>query len=576
MATVTPVVVARVLILVLGALVVAPAASAARVLLPGTTYEHTVQFTPSGPVAIHVVVGPRPNGLYALRPVLSNDSIVGVERLTSMQRRLSTTGTFVGTNADFWEWATGRPTGIFMQQATLASAPFGQRSSVGVTIDGALDVRRIGFLGRWRGLGRLRVLHALNKTPAAGQAALFTSAWGPTTPAVPDSVAAVFSPFPTATPNTELTATAVELRHEPSIAIPPGGAVLVARGAAAETLQAEVAPGTQVVVRLGLQPDWPGVVHAVGGGPQIVRDGAPILRAEEWFTTYQLGERHPRTAIGQRADGSIVLVVSDGRRPGYSVGMTNAELAQTMVRFGAVTASALDAGGSSTLAFDGRLLNRPSDPGGERAISTALLYTYLGVFAPAPQPVVSPNGDGVADDPRLRVKLVNASALTFALVAPDGSAAHTETSSRPPGTFAVTLPSPAAEGKWTLRAQAVDEAGQTSSIERSFVVNKTLGFLQTSTPRLFLPPRGRRLGITWQQTRPATVAVTVAQQAGGVVRTVVHRGFDAGTHTVSWRGFDRRSRAVRGGSYVVRVSARNEIGRVQLSRSLTVRRIAGR
>ena len=77
--------------------------------------------------------------------------------------------------------------------------------------------------------------------------------------------------------------------------------------------------------------------------------------------------------------------------------MTNFELAQTLVRLGAVTGSAFDAGGSTTLAFDGALLNRPSDPGGERAVSTSLQLMYYGVYAPTPEPVVSPNGDGVAE-----------------------------------------------------------------------------------------------------------------------------------------------------------------------------------
>ena len=45
-------------------------------LLPGVTYSTEVQFTPHGPVVIHVVRGPRPTGLYRLRPVLSNESVV--------------------------------------------------------------------------------------------------------------------------------------------------------------------------------------------------------------------------------------------------------------------------------------------------------------------------------------------------------------------------------------------------------------------------------------------------------------------------------------------------------------------
>ena len=53
-----------------------------------------------------------------------------------------------------------------------------------------------------------------------------------------------------------------------------------------------------------------------------------------------------------------------------------------MVRLGAVTASALDAGGSTTMAFDGKVLNRPSDPGGERAVADGLFVFYYGVQAP--------------------------------------------------------------------------------------------------------------------------------------------------------------------------------------------------
>ena len=62
--------------------------------------------------------------------------------------------------------------------------------------------------------------------------------------------------------------------------------------------------------------------------------------------------------------------------------MTNFELAQTMVRLGAVRASSLDTGGSSTLAFEGKLLNRPSDSYGERPIASSLMLQYYGVYAP--------------------------------------------------------------------------------------------------------------------------------------------------------------------------------------------------
>ena len=64
------------------ALAFAAPAAAQTTLMPGVTYERGVQFTPHGPVAIHIVRGPRPTGLYALRPALSNETIQGLERVT--------------------------------------------------------------------------------------------------------------------------------------------------------------------------------------------------------------------------------------------------------------------------------------------------------------------------------------------------------------------------------------------------------------------------------------------------------------------------------------------------------------
>src|SRR6476646_5290481 len=59
-------------------------------LMPGVTYAKRVQFTPHGPVVLNVITAPKPGGLYSLAPALSNDSLVGREKLTDMEKRLST------------------------------------------------------------------------------------------------------------------------------------------------------------------------------------------------------------------------------------------------------------------------------------------------------------------------------------------------------------------------------------------------------------------------------------------------------------------------------------------------------
>ena len=80
----------------------APAAAPVRgqTLLPGVVYSRQVEFTAHGPVVIHVISAPKPTGLYALKPVLSNDSIIGRERVTSMEKRVSAQATVAAVNGD--------------------------------------------------------------------------------------------------------------------------------------------------------------------------------------------------------------------------------------------------------------------------------------------------------------------------------------------------------------------------------------------------------------------------------------------------------------------------------------------
>jgi hypothetical protein len=174
----------------------APAGAQTTSLFPGATYERSVQFTPHGPVSIHVVRGPKPVGLYRLRPVLSNGSIVSRETVSSMQKRLSSQATSVGVNGDYFAPSDGRPSGIFLRDGILATPPNSARSSAGITLDGLLDVRRVSFRGTWRGTGQRRALNFLNKAPGSNGISLFTPDWGTSTPRVPGAFMAVLGSFP--------------------------------------------------------------------------------------------------------------------------------------------------------------------------------------------------------------------------------------------------------------------------------------------------------------------------------------------------------------------------------------------
>jgi len=555
----------KVLLIGLFALAGAPSATARPVqAMPGVTYDHRLEWTAAGPISTYVITAPKPGGLYSLTPLLSNNTIVGRETVSSMERRMSNQMTTIGVNGDFFNWAGGWPSGLLMQGGVIEHHPASGRSAVGVDRSGTLHVDRVPWAASWRGASMLDYPVAeLNEPPRPNAASLFTPVWGATTPAV-NGIAAVLEPFPPAVPYTDLIGNVSAVVSDSAVAIPRDGAVLVARGAAAQAVQTDAVVGSQVRVRLALRPDWSAVTDAVSAGPSLVKSGKPVGDAGEALSTVQLFGRDPRTAIGQRADGRVVLVGVDGRRRGWSVGITNSDLALMLMREGCVTAFALDSGGSTTVAFDGVLLNRPSDPGGERPVAEAFVVGYTGVFAPSPAPTLSPNGDRLGDREVLRYKLVRRAAIAANIVAPDGTIRALATGQKQPGRYAVTWDGAGgAEGKYKWSVTATDDLGRTSVAERTFTLDRTLGFAHIG--------RNART-VSFALTRAAAIRVTVEDRYGGILRTVAAGKGGPGSGPVRWDGYDGRRKVVRTGSYVVHIAATSAIGLSELRLPVRIRR----
>ncbi len=116
--------------------------------------------------------------------------------------------------------------------------------------------------------------------------------------------------------------------------------------------------------------DWSKVKQSVCGFYEI-------LKAGEFVNTSDPAV-HPRTTIGYKADGTIVLYVVDGRQPTFSVGLTDLACAQYMKSLGCVAAIRMDGGGSSTMGLrlpgdrNMTTVNSPSD-GQERNDADGLL-----------------------------------------------------------------------------------------------------------------------------------------------------------------------------------------------------------
>ena len=103
-------------------------------------------------------------------------------------------------------------------------------------------------------------------------------------------------------------------------------------------------------------------------GPPLIVDGKKMITDGDGG--WGVG---PRTAIGQRKDGTVLFVVIDGRQPGYSLGATLRDVQDVLYEKGAYIAANLDGGSSSTLYLNGKVVNKPADLLGERMIPTAFI-----------------------------------------------------------------------------------------------------------------------------------------------------------------------------------------------------------
>ena len=82
----------------------------------------------------------------------------------------------------------------------------------------------------------------------------------------------------------------------------------------------------------------------------------------------------PRTAIGQRRDGTVIMLVIDGRQLS-SIGATLRDVQDIMLEYGAYNAANLDGGSSSTMVYENRIVNIPSSKYGPRDLPSAFIIT---------------------------------------------------------------------------------------------------------------------------------------------------------------------------------------------------------
>ncbi len=302
-------------------------------------------------------------GKIKLKPALATGSVKGKATVGQIARRF---GAYGAVNGGFFA-SDGSPLGMLVIDGEWIKEPILGRTVMGIMQDGSIQMGNVRFASKITlpgagtfSIGKLNTGHS-----QPDEMIMYSRRWGNATPEKTDRVAT----------RVMLAANGQVLRVNTEgrgMVIPEGGWVLSAVGPRRAQL-GKATVGGIAQLQLGTNPSWPGLRHAIGGGPRLVANGRPYVTATaESFRSDVSASAAPRSALAVMPNGDVLFVVADGRQSNYSAGLTLGELALFLVKQGARDAMNLDGGGSTTLVVGGGLVNRPCD-GCERRVSNALL-----------------------------------------------------------------------------------------------------------------------------------------------------------------------------------------------------------
>lgn len=290
-----------------------------------------------------------------------------------------------GINGDFYNTSTGLPIGIVVSEGKLLSSDAGYYA-IGFRADGTAVLGKPGVkvsadLGYQMDDGTgymtqvVRTVAGVNKARvSSGGIYLYTYEFnsahttGNTEPGVDVVCTVVDGELSIGSTATLVVEQVIEATAATSIG--PDQVVLSANNLSdvyyTNALRGLQSGGQITLTLTAADEAWNDVQYAVGALYSLVENGSVVSGLPSGV--------NPRTAVGVKSDGTLVLYTIDGRKSGYSIGASMTQVAQRMIELGCVTALCLDGGGSTTLTVTApdettvSTVNIPSD-GGERSVS---------------------------------------------------------------------------------------------------------------------------------------------------------------------------------------------------------------
>ena len=367
-------------------------------LAPGAIYTWYDMSIDRGKEQMHMVEFDPKNTNLELKAGTKSGKVYGMQGVSAMANYADKPGNRVvaAINGDFYDLtghATGVPNGLFMDEGRILASSTGT-FAFGLTRDG-VSVYGTPVMTKTLTInGAATSLTHINRYRQDNQLVLYTTDYSTSTKttALGDEVILDIVEGEVKSGQTMKLKVAALRPDQGDAPLEQGKVVLSASGTARQALSA-LQVGDEVSASFAFQAPWDEVQVAIGGQGPLIKDGVVQTNVGPEGV-------HPRTAIGTKADGSIVLFEIDGRAPGFSEGVETVELAKILHDLGVVQAMNLDGGGSSTFVAKlpgettRKMLNHGSD-GGERQTGNGLLLVNKAPEGPAAKLVVQPSMERV-------------------------------------------------------------------------------------------------------------------------------------------------------------------------------------
>jgi Phosphodiester glycosidase len=326
----------------------------------GLVYRTLIMQTPV-PQRIHIL---EIDKTYPVLPMTTQGRASALSQMTQNAQAAA------GINGGYFNLKIGQPVGAIKQAGQWLSSPILDRGAVAWG-NGGWRFGRVGFIGtsQWTdgaGMKASVPLIGFNTAYVESGVAAYSALWGNVyqTRTQGEIVIPVVEGKSASASSVEAVGTAVP--------IPAQGYLLVARGTGRPLLTDKSQGGFSVTLTQGAaDPALEAFPNILGGGPLLIQEGKNVLDGKrERFQPDVLNGTAPRTLLGRRADGTILMVTADGRQADAK-GMTLEEATHFMQSQGAVDALNMDGGGSTTFYLGGKVRNKPSG-GRERPLPNGL------------------------------------------------------------------------------------------------------------------------------------------------------------------------------------------------------------